>query len=78
MAVQSHLYKIVYDPHKAEAIAFIMPNEKLNSADMPKYIVTIRDIEQKTGLDFLSNLDQQVQEVIGNKRGQGLWKYVAD
>ena len=74
VAVPSHLYKIIYDPNKAEAIAFIMPNQKLDSADMPKYIVTIRDIEKKTGLDFLSNLDQDVQGVIENKKAQGLWK----
>lgn len=74
VAVPSHLYKIIYDPHKTEAIAFIMPNHKLDSADMPKYIVTIRDVEKKTGLDFLSNLDQDVQGIIENKKAQGLWK----
>jgi endonuclease G, mitochondrial len=73
VGVPSHLYKIVYDPYRAEAIAFIMPNEKLNTEDMPKHIVTIRNIEQKTGLDFLSNLDKQVQDVIENKKAQGLW-----
>ena len=73
MAVPTHLYKIVYDPNKAEAIAFIMPNEKLDSKDMPKYIVTIRDVENKTGLDFLSNLDKQAQDVIETKKAEGLW-----
>ena len=73
VAVPSHVYKIVYDPYKAEAIAFIMPNEKLDTADMPKYIVTIREVEGKTGLDFLSNMDAQVQEVIENKKASGLW-----
>ena len=51
-----------------------MPNEKLDTVDMPTYIVTIRDIEKKTGLDFLSNLDQDVQDVIENKKAQGLWQ----
>jgi len=73
VAVPTHVYKIIYDPYKAEAIAFVMPNEPLNTADMPKYIVTIRDIEKKTGLDFLSNLDQQVQDVIENKKAKELW-----
>lgn len=73
VAVPSQLYKIIYDPYKAEAIAFIMPNEKLASKDMPNYIVTIRDIESKTGLDFLSNLDSQVQVVIETKRAERLW-----
>jgi len=71
--VPTHLYKIIYDPQREEAIAFIMPNEKLNTEDMPNYIVTIRSVEQKTGLDFLSDLDKQVQDVIENKRAKGLW-----
>jgi endonuclease G, mitochondrial len=74
VAVPSHLYKIIYDPHKAEAIAFIMPNEKLDTADMPNYIVTIRNVEAKTGLDFLSDLDKDVQNVIETKKAKGLWK----
>jgi endonuclease G len=74
VAVPTHLYKIVYDPHKTEAIAFIMPNQKLNTADMPKYIVTTRDVEKKTGLDFLSNLDKHVQDIIETKKPTGLWQ----
>jgi endonuclease G, mitochondrial len=74
VAVPTHLYKIFYDSHKAEAIAFIMPNEKLDTADMHKYIVTVRDIEKKTGLDFLSDLDPDVQNVVENKKAQGLRK----
>lgn len=74
VAVPTHLYKIIYDPHKAEAIAFIMPNERLKSEDMPKYIVTIREVETKTHLDFLSSLDKDVQDVIETKKEIGLWK----
>jgi endonuclease G, mitochondrial len=74
VAVPTHLYKIVYDLHKAKAIAFIMPNKPLKTADIPKYIVTIRDIENKTGLNFLSELDLQVQDVIENKKAPGLWE----
>jgi len=73
VAVPTHLYKIIYDPYKVEAIAFIMPNEKANMADMAKYIVTIRDVERKTGLNFLSNIDEQVQEVVKNRKVQGIW-----
>lgn len=73
VAVPTHLYKIAYDPNRAEAIAFIMPNDKLNSKNMPNYIVTIRDVENKTGLNFLSNFDKQVQDVIENKKAKELW-----
>lgn len=45
-----------------------MPNEELQEANINKYIVTIRDIERKTGLNFLSNLDEQFRNVIVNKK----------
>lgn len=74
VAVPTHLYKIVYDPGKAEAISFVMPNAKLLSTDMPKYIVTIRDIEKRTGLNFLSELDNQVQDTVESKKAVDLWQ----
>ena len=74
VAVPSHLYKIVYDPYKAEALAFLMPNAKLNSVDLPKYIVSIRDIEKETGLNFLSNLNPQVQELIETSPAAQIWQ----
>jgi endonuclease G len=74
VAVPTHLYKIIYDPNKREAIAFIMPNKKLNTKDMPKYIVTIRDVEGKTGLNFLSSLDKEQQDIIETLKAEGLWE----
>jgi endonuclease G len=74
VAVPSQLYKIVYDESKAEAISFIMPNSKLSSSDIPKYITTIRDIEKRTGLDFLSELDEAAQDVIEMKKATTLWE----
>ncbi|MBV5339174.1 MAG: DNA/RNA non-specific endonuclease [Deltaproteobacteria bacterium] len=74
VAVPTHLYKIVFDPKTDEAIAFIMPNMALNTKDMPNYIVRIRDIEDLTGLDFLSTLDKQKQDSIEITKADGLWK----
>jgi len=73
VAVPTHLYKIVYDPKKKEAIAFIMPNEELRTEDMPKYIVTINKIERETGLDFLSALSKEEQHKIESKKSAHLW-----
>jgi len=74
VAVPSHLYKIVYDPNKQEAIAFIMPNKALKTEDLPLYIVTIRDVEETTGLDFLSGLEKELQDSIETTRAAGLWQ----
>ena len=68
VAIPTHIFKIIYDPYKVEAIALIMPNEELQEANINHYIVTIRDIERKTGLNFLSNLDEQFRNVIENKK----------
>jgi endonuclease G len=73
VAVPTHPYKIVYDPIKVEAIAFIMPNEKLDSKEMPKYIVTIREVEEKTGLNFLSNISKHTQDIVETKKAEELW-----
>jgi len=74
IAVPTHLYKIVYDPNKKEAIAVIMPNEELRTEDMPEYIVTIHTIEQLTGLDFLSALSKEEQRRIESEKAPSLWQ----
>lgn len=74
VAIPTHLYKIVYDAGRTEAISFIMPNSKLLSTDMPKYITTIRDIEKRTGLDFLSELDEKSQAAIEMKKAATMWE----
>lgn len=73
VAIPTHLYKIIYDPIAIEAIAFIMPNMKLKSSDMPAYIVTIREIEKKTGLNFLSTLDTETESIVELVKARNLW-----
>jgi endonuclease G len=73
VAVPTHLYKIIYAPVRVEAIAFIMPNIKLRSADMSSYIVTIREVEEKTGLDFLSELNPMISDIIESTKPESLW-----
>lgn len=73
VAVPTHLYKIIYDPVRVEAIAFIMPNIKLENFDMPSHIVTIREVEEKTGLNFLSKLQPQIENAVELTKAEELW-----
>ena len=73
VAIPTHLYKIIYDPVTVEAIAFIMPNIKLKSSDMPRYVVTIREIEEKTGLNFLSKLNPKIADIVESIKADKLW-----
>jgi endonuclease G, mitochondrial len=50
-------------------IAVDMPNVKgIRNADWQRYRSTVRDIERKTGYDFLSTLPGNLQEVLENKK----------
>lgn len=56
VAVPQELFKIVYDPAKNMAIAFIIPNSDITVMDIPDYIVSIEEVERLTGLDFFPKL----------------------
>lgn len=50
-------------------IAVDMPNVKgIRNADWQKYRATVRDIERRTGYNFLSNLPQNLQDALENKK----------
>jgi endonuclease G len=73
VAVPTHIYKVIFDPQKVEAIAFIMPNEPLDTSDILNYIVTIRNVEEQTGLNFLKSLKKSVQDVVETEKAGELW-----
>lgn len=66
VAVPDAFFKIAYDPNPKRVIAFILPNRKIDREGRSSwetlrddYIVTIADIEERTGLDFLTNLSRR-------------------
>jgi endonuclease G len=69
--VPTRIYKIVYVPSMEKTISFLFPNEKLPTQDIPKYIVTIDDIEKLTGLTFLPKLPPN-QQII--KKTKARWE----
>jgi endonuclease G len=77
VAVPTHFYKIVVDNNdstKPSALAFVLPNEALTGEkDFSKYLVSIDEIEQKTGLDFLNALPVAIQENIEEQPADALW-----
>jgi len=75
VGVPDKLYKIVFDPEAEEAIAFLMPNAPLETKDLPKYIVSIREIEAETGLNFLSAHSRKQQNKIEKTKATDIqWK----
>lgn len=74
VAVPTHFYKIVFDPVRIEAIAFILPNQALKANDLPNYIVSIDEVQTRTGLNFLSSIDGPVQKLVESEKANGMWQ----
>lgn len=73
VAVPTHFYKVIFDPIRCDVIAFILPHKKLETRDLPQYIKSVDNIENLTGLDFLSELEDDVENLIEAKVRQEVW-----
>ena len=74
VAVPDYFYKIAFDPKKIEVCAFIMPNKPLQSNVVSRYLVSVREVEEKTGLNFLSSLDNETQNRIEKVKLEKMWQ----
>jgi len=72
VGVPDRLYKVVYDAQKKEAIAFLMPNQPIDSKHLKNYIVSVREVESVTGLNFLSALPRKEQNRIEKTKAE-MW-----
>jgi len=50
------LFKVIYVPSKQRVLSFIIPNQPINSADLPRYLTSINDVNQRTGLNLFAEL----------------------
>ncbi len=65
VSVPNEFYKIVVDASDGnyKAISFIIPNKK-SSEPFYRYVVSIDEIEAKTGIDFFPNLPDSIEDKI--------------
>jgi endonuclease G, mitochondrial len=61
VGVPSRIWKIVYNATNGETIAFLFPNAKLSTKDLPKYAVTVDEVEKATGINVFPKLDERVE-----------------
>ena len=69
----THFYKVVFDPVRVETIAFVVPNAPHPNRKIDEFITSVRDIEQRTGLDFLNRISPAVQALIEESVAASLW-----
>ena len=72
--VPSHFFKLAFDPAGIEAIAFILPNQELETENLPQYLQSIDDIEDRARLDFLPKIHDIAEQAIENHKQPRLWE----
>lgn len=74
-AVPEAFFMIVADESdgRVRTEAFVFPQETPAGADPERYLVSIDEIERRTGLDFLPELDANAQTALESKRAQAVW-----
>lgn len=74
VGVPDRFFKIVYDPIRVEAIAYWMPQDEDTAHLIENYVRAIDFVEQETGFDFLSELNDDVEAVVeGEGADVGEW-----
>ncbi|MDR1282246.1 MAG: DNA/RNA non-specific endonuclease [Opitutaceae bacterium] len=73
VAIPDACYMIIVDESdgRVRAEAFLFPQEAEGSLD--RYLTTIDDIEQRTGLDFLHELPDEAENLLESRRAPGVW-----
>jgi endonuclease G, mitochondrial len=73
--VLNAFYCIVVDEDgsKPRALAFILEHKDQRHADLKADLTTIREIEQRTELNFFNQLPQDVQDRLETTQSQDLW-----
>ena len=52
LGIPTRLYKIIIEKNSKKVMAYLMPNQALPVANLPKYQTTVQAVEQATGFKF--------------------------
>ncbi len=75
VTVPGYYYKVIYDPtDEQKMIGFIMPNQKITNS-LDSYVVTVDKIEEITGIDFFSQLDDTIENALESKNNSDKWSF---
>ena len=64
VGIPDNIWKVIIDAKSNKSIAFLFPNAPLPVADLPKYIVSINEVEKKTGINFNPKMPAATQKAL--------------
>ena len=74
VSVPREFYKLIYMPSENKMIAFLMPNQKING-QLKDYVVSVDKVEDLTGIDFYSELDDVLEEKLEAEVNPSKWNF---
>jgi endonuclease G len=72
--IPSKYYKVIYAPEKNIMIGFLMTNAKL-SGKLSSYAISVDRIEEITGIDFFSELPDDIENDLESKVVSKNWNF---
>ncbi|MFQ5483644.1 MAG: DNA/RNA non-specific endonuclease [Nitrospinaceae bacterium] len=64
VAVPDGFYKILYDPRRKRALAFLFPNARLRHRKVTEFRTFVREVEELTGLNFFPRMSRRTQNIL--------------
>ena len=74
VSVPREFYKLIYMPSENKMIAFLMPNQKING-QLKDYVVSVDTVEELTGIDFYSELDDVLEKKLEAEINPSKWNF---
>ena len=73
--IPDSFYKIIIDEkdNRLRILAFIIPQEVESSESLDKFLTNVDEIEKLTKLDFMSGLEDNVEDKVEAERVEGVW-----
>lgn len=63
VGVPTYLWKVIVDYRGQKGIAFVIPNQAVPVRELPQHAMTIREVEEKTGLNFHPRLPAELEHI---------------
>ncbi|BDD09706.1 endonuclease [Fulvitalea axinellae] len=75
ISVPQYFYKIIYDPDEEWVIAFIFENRPHNGREsFMEYVTTVDAIESYTGIDFLREVEDEMENWLESTIDTSFWE----
>jgi len=72
VSIPEHFFKVVLDLKNRKSIAFLIPSNAKDSS-LSNYVLSINEMEEKTGLDFFYKLNDELEEEIESQNNLSGW-----